>query len=188
MLGDAITDMNGNYIFKFSFDMTFPGLEDSYDIAPGENVDVVMYPDLIVKIVEYSPFRVRYESAPFYNIPNIKRIDLCLPESEVHVSSTCFNGNLIGSLGNVFIGGNQNTLHSTSIPALTRSGFSNFLESTGKISVNSSLAGFNVECAALGGTIDITGCMYDASKSATENKINGTPFVLSRKGQPDRIM
>ncbi len=182
LLGDTITDMNGNYIFKFSFDMTFPGLEDSSDIAPGENVNTVMYPDVIVKVVEYTPYAVRYESAPFYNISNLKRINLCLPEETVHVSSACFNGNLIGSLGNVFIGGNQNTSASTSTSATQRYGYSNNLESTGVISVGSSLAGFNVECAAWGGTIDMKGCMYDLAKSAADNKIRWYTIRVRRSG------
>ena len=142
LLGDTITDMNGNYIFRFSFDMSFPFLEDAADIILGKDVNTVMYPDVIVKIVEYSPFQVRFESAPYYNIPNLKRIDLCLPKSTVQVSSACFNGNLIGSLGNVFIGGNQNSTASTSVLNLRRYGNSNYLEATGTISVNSPLAGF----------------------------------------------
>ena len=182
LLGDTITDMHGNYIFRFSFDMTFPGLEDSSDIAPGEDVNTVMFPDVIVKIVEYSPYEVRYESAPFYNIPNLKRIDLCLPESQVNVTSTCFNGNLIGSLGNVFIGGNQNTYASTFPTNLRRYGNSNYLESNGVISVNSSLAGFNVECAAWNGKIDMKGCMYDSAKKASENKIEWYTIRIRRSG------
>ena len=182
LLGDTITDMNGNYIFRFSFDMAFPGLEDSADFAAGEDVNVVMYPDIIVKIVEYSPFQVRYESAPFYNIPNLKKINLCLPQSSVRVSSACFNGNLIGSLGNVFIGGNQNTTASTSAANLRRYGNSNYLESTGTISVNSSLAGFGIECAAWGGSIDMKGCMYDAAKSAAANTIKWYTIRIWREG------
>jgi len=182
LLGDTITDRNGNYIFRFRFDMTFPGLEDAADIAAGEDVNVVMFPDVIVKVVEYAPFEVKFESAPYYNIPNLKRIDLCLPESSVHVSSACFNGNLIGSLGNVFIGGNQNTLASTSAAATQRHGYSNYLESTGVISVNSSLAGFGIECAAWGGTIDMKGCMYDATKSAADNKIRWYTIRVRRSG------
>lgn len=182
LLGDTITDMNGNYIFRFSFDMTFPTLEDSYDHAPGEDINTVMYPDLIVKIVEYTPFEVRYESAPFYNIPNLKRINLCLPESMVHVTSACFNGNLIGSLGNVFIGGNQNTAGSTSASATQRYGNSNYLESSGVISVNSPLAKFNIECAAWRGTIDMKGCMYDTAKSAVDNKIKWYTIRVRRSG------
>lgn len=171
LLGDTITDMNGNYIFRFKFDMSFPGLEDATDLATGEDVNTVMYPDVIVKIVDFAPYRVVYESAPFYNIPNLKRINLCLPESSVHVTSACFNGNLIGSLGNVFIGGNQNNGASTSPTIIRRYGDSNFLEANGKISVNSPLAGFNIECAAWAGTIDMKGCMYDAAKTAANNKI-----------------
>jgi len=181
LLGDTITDMNGNYIFRFSFDMTFPGLEDSSDLASGENVNVVMYPDVIVKIVEYSPFTVRYESAPYYNIPNLKRINLCLPKSTVQVSSACFNGNLIGSLGNVFIGGNQNVGALTNTASLRRYG-ANFLEASGKISVRSPLALFSVDCAAWGGTIDMRGCMYDAAKSAAANTIRWYTIRIWREG------
>lgn len=182
LLGDTITDMNGNYIFRFRFDMSVPYLEDGSDIASGENVNTIIFPDVIVKVVEYSPFYVRYESAPFYNVPNLKRIDLCLPESKIHVSSACFNGNLIGSLGNVFIGGNQNTTGSTLAANLNRYNISNYLESTGKISVNSPLAGFKVECAAWAGTIDIKGCMYDAAKTAVNNKIRWYTIRILRAG------
>jgi hypothetical protein len=119
---------------------------------------------------------------PFYNIPNIKRIDLCLPESTVHVTSSCFNGNLIGSLGNVFIGGNQNSSASLAAASLTRYGNSNYLEATGKISVNSSLAGFSIECAAWGGTIDLKGCMYNLALSAADNKIKWYTIRIRRAG------
>jgi hypothetical protein len=179
-LGDTITDMNGNYIFRFTFDMTFPGLEDAADIAPGENVNVVPYPDVIVKLLGFSPYTVRYESAPYYNIPNLKRIDLCLPRSTVQPTSVCFNGNLIGSLGNVFVGGNQNTSASTTAVALRRYGYSNFLEANGKISVGSSLAGFNVECAAWTGMIDFRGCLYDAAKTAAQNTIKTYTIRIRR--------
>jgi hypothetical protein len=182
LLGDTITDINGNYIFKFSFGMTFPYLEDAVDVAPGEDINIVLYPDVIVKVVGYSPSQVLYESAPYYNIHNLRRIDLCLPETTIQVPSACFNGNLIGSLGNVFIGGNQNTIASLSAASLRRYGDSNYLESTGVISVNSPLAGFNIECAAWGGTIDMKGCMYDTSKSAANNKIKWYTIRVNRDG------
>jgi len=181
-LGGTATDMFGNYIFRFRFDMTVPGLEDSGDIALGENVDTIIYPDVIVKIMGYSPIEIRYESAPYYNVPNFKRINLCLPESKIRVTSACFNGNLIGSLGNVFIGGTQNTAGSTSVAATTRHGASNYLESTGIISVNNSLASFSVECAAWGGIIDMFGCMYDHAKTAANNKIRWYTIQIRRSG------
>ena len=186
LLGDTITDMNGNYIFRFTFDMTVPGLEDASDIAPGEDVNTIIFPDVIVKIVDYAPYQVLYESAPFYNIPNLKRINLCLPESTIpQDSTTCFNGNLIGSLGNVFLGGNQNSTGSFSPGSLTRHGNSNYLEPSGIISVESSLAGFNIQCAAWRGTLDMKGCMYDATKTAPENKIKWYTIRIRRAGTSD---
>ncbi len=182
LLGDTITDMNGNYIFRFSFDMSFPGIEDSSDQAPGENINVIAYPDVIVKVTSLSPNNVLYESAPYYNIPNKKRINLCLPKSQIQPTSACFNGNLIGSLGNVFIGGNQNTTASFFPGLLNRNGFNNDLEANGKISVNNSLAGFNIDCAAWGGTIDMSGCMYDVSKTAAQNKIKWYTIRIKRAG------
>lgn len=185
LLGDAITDMFGNYIFRFSFDMTFPGIEDSTDIAPGEAIDVVAYPDVIVKVNGLLPTDVYYESAPYNNIPNLKRINLCLPESIVHPTQVCFNGNLIGSLGNVFLGGNQNNSASFSNTALRRYGYSNYLEADGKITVGSSLAGFSIDCASWRGVIDMKGCMYDTSKSASENTIKWYTIRIKRAGTND---
>jgi hypothetical protein len=182
LLGDTITDMYGNYIFRFSFDMTFPYIEDSTDIAPDENTNVVAYPDVIVKVTGFSPYTVLYESAPHYNIPNLKRINLCLPKSVIQPSSSCYNGNLIGSLGNVFLGGNQNSSASFSDVALRRYGNSNYLESTGMISVGSSLAGFNIECASWYGWIDIKGCMHDLAKTAAQNKAKWYTIRIKRAG------
>jgi len=185
LLGDTITDMHGNYVFRFSFDMTFPGIEDSTDIAPGENINVVAYPDVIVKVTGFSPYTVLYESAPYYNVPNLKRINLCLPKSLVQPSSACFNGNLIGSLGNVFLGGNQNSSASFSSTALRRYGNGNHLESNGEISVGSSLAGFSVECASWYGTIDFKGCMYDLAKTVAQNNIKWYTIRIKRAGTSD---
>ena len=182
LLGDAITDMSGNYIFRFTFDMTFPDIADAIDQAPGENINVVAYPDVIVKVLGFSPGTVLYESAPYYNIPNLKRIDLCLPSDNIPATSACFNGNLIGSLGNVFIGGNQNSNALFTNAALRRYGYNNYLEANGKISVNSSLAGFNIECAAWRSVIDIKGCMYDTAKTAAQNTIKWYTIRIMRDG------
>ncbi|MDX2055508.1 MAG: hypothetical protein SFV15_24105 [Polyangiaceae bacterium] len=182
LFGDTITDVFGNYIFRFKFDMTFPGISDSMDIAPGEDINVVAYPDIIVKVTGFAPYEVLYESAPYYNVPNLKRINLCLPKSSVPATAACFNGNLLGSLGNVFIGGNQNTSASTTTLALRRYGYGNHLEANGKISVGSSLALFNVECAAWGGVIDMRGCMYDSAKPADQNLIKWYTIRIRRQG------
>ncbi len=181
LLGDTITDMFGNYIFRFSFDMTFPGLEDAGDSFPGQSVNEFAYPDIIVKVTGVASWDVLYESAPYYNVPNLKRINLCLPKSTVRVTSACANGNLIGSLGNVFVGGNQNTTASTSAAALRRYGYNNYFEETGVVSVHNSQAGFGIECAAWSGMIDIFGCLYDETKPLADNDIRWYTIRIARK-------
>ena len=185
LLGDTITDMFGNYIFRYSFDMSFPFIEDAVDIAGGENINVVTYPDVIVKVMGASPAALLYESAPYYNVPNLKRINLCLPKSTVNPTSTCFNGSLIGTLGNVFLGGNQNSAGSLSDAALTRDGFFNYLDATGRITVDNALAGLKAQCAAWGGVIDMHGCMYNKAVSAAQNKIKWYTIRIKRAGTLD---
>ncbi|MEI6411129.1 MAG: hypothetical protein WCR52_17205 [Bacteroidota bacterium] len=166
-LGNAITDMFGNYIFRFQrgfFDNLF---EAWLDTAVGENSAVQVRPDIIVQAVELSPvYKVDYETAPYFNIPNLKRIDLCMPKSQVKPASFCFNGNLVGSLGNVFIGGNQNT--GATVAALDRVGYNNHLQANGVVSVHNSQAGFGVDCACWGGTVDVRGCMFNVKRNAND--------------------
>jgi len=180
-LGNSVTDKNGNYIFRFNFDY-WPELGD---LAAGENFFTAIMPDVIVKEVSFNPNKVNYESAPYWNIPNLKRIDICMPESAVQVTSTCFNGNLIGQLGDVFIGGDQNTGDSTAAPDLIRDGLNNYLGSNGTISVHSTFAGFDIECAAWAGRINIKGCMYDDSKPLSQNNIEWYTLKIRRDTSPD---
>ncbi|WP_428742754.1 hypothetical protein [Tenacibaculum sp.] len=167
-LGDAITDMHGNYIFKFNHGF-WDGLKDIVlDTAEGEDYLVQRRPDIIVKIQDsFNPSKTIFETAPRFNIQNLQRINLCLPKSKVPPTRPlCFNGNLIGSLGNVFIGGNQNTIASTTL--LDRNGYNNHLHSDGKITVKNSQAGFKIDCASWAGTVDFHGCMYNANREEND--------------------
>ncbi len=165
-LGNAITDSNGNYIFLFT---QTPGefLDEIFnDTGAGENIFVQMLPDIIVKVNQASPvFANVFESAPYFNIGHLKRVDICLPKEKVHPTSLCFNGNLIGEIGNVFIGGNQNINAHTTSAALDRNGYNNHLRPNGKITVHNSQAGFRAECACWVGNVDVKGCMYNARRN-----------------------
>lgn len=166
-LGAAVTDMFGNYIFRYRRDFA-DALDEAFgDKAIGENVLVQIRPDLIVKVVELVPsFKVVYESAPHFNVPQLKRINICLPKSKVRPASYCFNGNLIGSLGNVFVDGAQNT--AAAIPPPARSGPNSNLSAKGVVSVTNlaNLAGFKVDCACWAGTIDLRGCLFNTARKA----------------------
>ena len=195
VLGDAITDSHGNYIFRFRRFRFFPPFIDTpidlghtLDIEPVISTNFLdVYqpfyfdtPDIIVKVV--SGTDVLYETVPYYDIPNFKQINICIPKSKVQNPSICFNGNLIGSLGNVFIGGNQNVIASSANADLLRDGYNNVLSAQGKVSVHSSLAGFNIDCAAWRGTIDMKGCMYDLQKSPAKNKVKCYTIRIRRAG------
>jgi len=182
-LGSVITDVNGNYIFRFHQSFSELVNEIFNDVALGENVFVQYRPDLIVSVPNTSPATgVLFESAPYYNVPNLYRLDLCLPESEVPKTSICFNGNLIGSLGNVFVGGSQNTAGSTSAAALDRNGYNNHLRSNGEITVHNSQAGFAVDCACWAGLIDVKGCMYNLQRSSGDPIIRHYTIRYSKDG------
>lgn len=165
-LGSAITDMNGNYLFRFTRPW-YEVLEEALsDVGSGENIWTQILPDIIVKIKDtFHPSVTLFESAPYFNVPHLKRIDLCLPSSLVpSTSSLCFNGNMVGSLGNVFIGGDANILASEADTALDRDGYNNHLHPDGVITVHNTQAGFGVDCACWTGTIDVKGCLFNTQR------------------------
>ena len=84
-LGLAATDELGNYIFRFS---RTPAdfADEALDVAPGEDLATQFYPDVIVQALG-SSLDVEFETAPYYNIPNLLRIDLCMPYGSVHPSN-----------------------------------------------------------------------------------------------------
>ncbi|AHF17730.1 hypothetical protein [Niabella soli] len=180
-LGSAITDINGNYIFRFKQTLSELVNEILHDVAPGENYLVQALPDVIVKITDsLHPSDTVFESAPYFNIQHLKQIDICLPKEKVPPTSLCFNGNLIGSLGNVFIGGAQNS--NASFAQLERLGYNNHLRPDGKITVHNNQAGFGVDCAAWAGLVDVKGCMYNLKRSNSDPLIERYTIRYSSDG------
>src|SRR5262249_44579723 len=61
---------------------------ETLDVAPGETLATQIFPDVIVQVLG-TGMAVDFETAPYYNIPNLYRIDLCLPYGAVHPSGAC---------------------------------------------------------------------------------------------------
>ncbi|MBC7954394.1 MAG: hypothetical protein H7Y33_00810 [Cytophagales bacterium] len=74
-LGQAVTDEQGNYLFRFR--------HEPDDAVSAEVTDPAQRPDLIVQVLS-SGLRVRFETAPYDNVANLRRIDLCVPASKAH--------------------------------------------------------------------------------------------------------
>jgi hypothetical protein len=174
-LGSAATDMNGNYIFRFTRSFS-EAWEDAFnDVAVGENQFTAYRPDVIVSVPNSTPGApVLYESAPHWNISNLYHLNLCFPCSKVKPTVHCFNGNLIGELGNVAIGGTQNTTGSTAPANLDRFQYGNHLHADGTVSVQifPNQAGFHATNACWVGLIDWKGCMYNTQRHAADPMIS----------------
>jgi hypothetical protein len=132
-LGLSATDEQGNYIFRFSQSLSAI-VEEASDVGPGESLAAQIFPDVIVQALG-TGMSVDYETAPYYNIPNLIRIDLCLPYDRVHPSRGCeAYDRVIFKIGDII------TLHS----ALSHS--PNFLDN-GRITCRNANAP-QVDCAA----------------------------------------
>lgn len=102
-LGTTATDELGNYVFRFTQDL-FQVVEEVEDVAVGEDLTTQVRPDIIIELMETLPDTILYQTAPYYNIPNIKNINLCLPSSELDPPrTTCQGGRAIQALGNLSI-------------------------------------------------------------------------------------
>jgi len=101
-LGQAVTDRNGNYIFRFSRSIgDFIG-ESNVDVAAGEDEVVQSMPDLIVKLLDATaPGGVAFESAPYWNVPVLRRINLCFRRP---ARTGCQGGRNIQALGAIRLG------------------------------------------------------------------------------------
>ena len=146
ILGTSITDEQGNYVFRFSQSLT-QIVEEGTDVTVSENLETQIRPDIIIQIMESLPNGILYESAPYYNIQNIKRIDLCLPEYLVGKPITaCQGGRPIQAIGDILMVPHAGTT----------------LHTDGTIS-NSSTTGPRVKHAAWHGKLDLYACFIDTN-------------------------
>ena len=144
VLGTSVTDEQGNYIFRFS--QSIPQIvEEGTDVAADEDLETHLRPDMLIQILESLPGDILYESAPYYNIANIRCINLCLPESSIGKPITsCQGGRAIQAIGD--------------IPIVPHSGTE--LHSDGTITHDGSL-GPDVQHAAWRGILDLYACFVD---------------------------
>jgi hypothetical protein len=101
-LGQAVTDRNGNYIFRFSRSIAQFIQEGNIDVGAAEDEVVQSMPDLIAKLLDaMAPGGVAFESAPYWNVPVFKRIDLCFRKP---ARTGCQGGRNIQALGAIRLG------------------------------------------------------------------------------------
>ncbi len=165
ILGSTVTDRHGNYIFRFQRSLSQYIHESQVDIAPGENVFTQIFPDIVVQLLDpMVPGGFCYESAPFWNIPFLRQINICVPdECAGRIPTACQGHHAIQSIGNIFIGDPPSPPIPGQPPGYgQRVGFSNFLGAEGRITAKSAVPGTpQARCAAWFSVLDIFACFLD---------------------------
>ena len=152
-LGMAVTDRNGNYIFRFSRSSTQFVSEALDDTAIGEDPYVQTMPDIIAELLDSTAQDgIAHETAPFWNIPSpLKRINICIPCSKIRRPVTkCTGTHRFESVGRIRIGIAANTF-----------------DSEGRITATDSSENIpQARCAAWERTLDLNACLGDHEKVA----------------------
>jgi hypothetical protein len=146
-LGVAVTDMNGNYVFRFSRLISDFVNDALLDTASGETATVQMLPDVIAQLLDATaPTGVSYESAPRWNVGNLTRMNICVPASQVRTPSGCLTGKVLEKIGNIRL-----------LPGLTT------FDSEGRVTSTDTSVGLSSlpNCAAWGGTLRFSACFLN---------------------------
>lgn len=145
LLGAAVTDAAGNYIFRFSRSAQEIGEEYGIDVTEGEDVSVAGLPDVIAQVLAGGPSSASFhESYPRWNVGPLTRIDLCFPASKIPSPATCEGVRNLQRLGDV----------STLEPSF------NHWSAEGRITAHSANipGGWQADCAAWAGYVEFIGC------------------------------
>ena len=165
-LGVCATDRNGNYIFRFSRNLAQYLTEAGVDVAAGENVLTQILPDVIAQLLDpVKPAGYCYESAPYWNVPFLKQINICVPKDCIgRLPTACQGSNAIQAVGNIFIGDPPAGPPPPNQPPGygSRVGYNNFLGLEGRITAKNTLPDVPpARCAAWFGNLDFFACFID---------------------------
>ncbi len=146
-LGLTATDEEGGYVFSFTRTLAQLVDESSQDAPAGSDPATEARPDLLIQFVDDPEGVAVHETAPYYNIPNVRRIDLCIPVGAL-VPKPCRGDRVLQYLGDIPIVSNPGSqLHAdgtiTNDPSLSESGP-------------------GIEHGAWNGTLDVFGCFEDS--------------------------
>lgn len=142
MLGLTVTDEVGNYIFRFSRDLADIVDELDDQVVGGPDLLTQLQPDLLVQVMGgAAETDVMFETGLHANIPNLRRINLCIPEHLLNPGPACQGGRAIQAIGNIW----------------TISGVGNTLDGDGRITATN-VNGPKITRGAWRGTLDMFAC------------------------------
>jgi hypothetical protein len=140
-LGITATDPFGNYVFRFSRDLSDVVEEALNDVAVGEDATVQALPDLIAQVLGAGLIPAA-ETGCYFNVHNLQRIDICVPAVNIVLPSSCVDNKILTFIGKISM---------TSVL--------NSLDSTGRITAHSSAGNApTIDCGVWWGNLDLWGC------------------------------
>ncbi|WP_117880514.1 hypothetical protein [Aureibaculum luteum] len=150
-LGTINADHFGNYILRFNRTDPQNFNESEIDTASGENAFVQARPDLTIKLLDpLATSSSLFETAPYWNVPYLKRINLCIPiERSGLIPVACQGQHILQGIGNIALGKEESGV---------RGDFNNTLNNLGIITANADIAP-KVQCAAWSGQLILRGCL-----------------------------
>ena len=151
-LGSTLTDDFGNYIFRFTTTSNDAVDEVVNDLGSGENAFVVQAPDVIAEVMQpMNPSLPAFETAPYWNIPALQRINICVPREKIGVRPlACEGQHIIQGVGNIPM--------AAASASGARVGTDTSLSSQGIITSSNPL-GPTTNCSAWHGTLLLRGCL-----------------------------
>jgi len=153
-LGGSFADRNGNYIFRFRTNTSDVIDETQTDTATGESATTQAAPDVIVQLLCPGSTLPVFESAPYWNIGNLRRVNICVPKSKSCLIPLACNGqHILQGVGNIVLGAPS--------AAGTRIGSNNYLNTQGIITTYGDGAPA-LRCAAWNGILQLRGCLSNS--------------------------
>ncbi len=155
-LGSIHADSFGNYIFRFTRSLQDVLDEIDVDVAAGESISTQFRPDLVLQLKDpFEENETLFETAPYWNVPFLKRINLCIPKDKAGlIPSACSGQHILSGVGNIAL--------SAMDGAGQRDEGGNFFGNSGIITAKADLAP-QVRCAAFNGALLLKGCLKNTS-------------------------
>jgi hypothetical protein len=141
-LGTTATDPFGNYVFRFSRTLSEVVDEVLHDVAVSEDATVQVLPDLIAQVLGAGLIPAA-ETGCFFNVHNLQRIDICVPDTNVVLPSSCVDDRILTFIGKISMTSALNSL-----------------DATGRITAHSTAGNApRIDCGVWWGDPDLWGCL-----------------------------
>ena len=145
-LGVTATDSFGNYVFRFSRTVSDIIVEGLNDVAVAEDATVQALPDIIAQVLGAGLVPAA-ETACFFNVQTLQRIDICVPDVNIVLPSSCVDDKILTFIGKISMTSALNSL-----------------DSTGRITATSTAGNApQIICGVWWGNLDLWGCFGNAT-------------------------